>query len=173
MIAHSMGGLAATRCAVKNPGLVNELIHISTAGAEGPLGLRLVPRAVKEVLGDVLPAIVAGKFGYQPAFGLKTLGYFAQNPTRTVSEIISCMVADTRPATRYLRSNGTPIGYIALEKDIFFTIEAARQKVAHTMDDYQELGLTHIAPQIKAPVVTGAVVDMLLRIEAMQLPNAS
>lgn len=161
VIAHSMGGLAATRYVFENPQAVDTLIHISTVGAEGPLGLRLAPRALRELGTDVLPAIASGEFGYHPGLGLKAIQYFTRNPMRTASEIVSCMRSDTRPATEEIRNQGVYLGYIALQDDAFFKIGDARQEIKHYFDEYHELPFKHIAPQTKAPVVADAVAQVL------------
>lgn len=161
LIAHSMGGLAASRWAIEHPDDTEAVVLVGAAGLTEPKPLALAARAANVVALDILPGIVRGQFGLSPILARRAWEHFGSNPRQTAAEIVSCLRADLRPELHKLMSLGIARSVISMDDDGFFSPQAQAEAVAHLVDQFEIIAGTHTAPQRRARHVAAAISRVL------------
>ena len=161
LIAHSMGGLAASRWAIENPHDTAGVVFVGAAGLTEPKPLALAARTANVVALDIVPGIVRGQFGLSPILARRAWEHFSSNPKQTAAEIVSCLRADLRPELHKLMSLGIARAVISMDDDGFFSPQDQAEAVAHLVDQFEIIEGTHTAPQRRARHVASAISRVL------------
>ncbi len=161
LIAHSMGGLAASRWAIEHPDDTEAVVLVGAAGLTEPKPLALAARTAQVVALDIVPGIVSGQFGLSPVMARRAWDHFGSNPRQTAAEIVSCLRADLRPELHKLMSLGIARSVISMDADGFFPPEDQAEAVAHLVDRFEIIAGTHTAPQRRARHVAAAISRVL------------
>jgi pimeloyl-ACP methyl ester carboxylesterase len=165
IVAHSMGGLAATKYAQMEPDNVRMIKGLATCGfghptlpelaADLPLGM------VDGLKSELLPAIMKGNIALSLR-NLRDIVCYLKH-LRVVFEGISCVFEDDRANIAKLRERGITYIYEAYEKDI---LVRADETVAEHVDYHSIIpGAGHLEPQLKPEGVAGRIALDLARID--------
>lgn len=171
LLPQSMGGLAATKRALKYPDETEQVIYMGSIGLEEPrVMFGFVGRLLESTGRDTASKFVHGKL-IPDASRLKTAyqvgSYYLRNPVRTAGEIGSCFAADIRRPVQLLPDLGVKTGalYFGEDKLVPPTLEVmeAASHIVQICELIEDFG--HLAPQRQSAETAATLGDISNRLE--------
>ncbi len=161
LVAHSMGGLGASRYAEMEPGHVDAIINLAACGYGHPTLKELISDLPKGSLPGVwhelIPSLLGGEIKATRRNMHDLRNYILKR--RYPFEGLSCLLEDSRPRVSRLRDLGIFVAYQAYEHDILVRADPA---VAEYVDYHETLpGAGHLAPMRKKMLVGSKVREIL------------
>lgn len=149
LLAHSMGGLAATDFALEHPDHVDMVVYLGSAGFGSPTINQLAhtsPRAVVGMLQhELVPFVRDRHIDVTPKNVLRVMRYYGSDRWRTAGEAASCLRHDMREKVKELGRQGIQTVALQFEHDI--AVPKADVEACTVSDTIPGTG--HIAPMLK------------------------
>lgn len=163
LVAHSMGGLAATRFATLQPGSVDIIYKLAACGYGHPTLPELaidIPRGMVGFIRDeLIPALSSGNIEPTIHNALDALNYLRH--VRALFEARSCLLEDSRPAIQAAREAGITVAYQAYERDMLVRPDIS---VADHVDHHEivpEFG--HLSPISRAGHIAEKITQFIMQ----------
>jgi hypothetical protein len=147
LIAHSMGGLAATRFAQMEPGNIEMIVGLAACGFGHPTLAELatdIPGGILNSLKhELIPAIQRGNIAVNLRNIKDLINYYTH--MRVAFEGISCVFDDVREDVAKLDDKGIPYFYEAYQHDILVRPDKSVAKYVRSHEIVANAG--HLQPQ--------------------------
>jgi pimeloyl-ACP methyl ester carboxylesterase len=162
-LPHSMGGHPATEHSSTNKENTDVIINLATVGLGSPTLAQLarnLPAGIpRGIFNEFIPGIFEGYLEVSAVNLASSVKYFFHNPIRTISEAMSCLTADLRPAIRRLGESGVKTAFIGFERDCLIP---PNDEIANDVDRFSVIPrLGHMAPQVKPNEVANQIVKTI------------
>ncbi len=159
LVSHSMGSSSGTPYAIRHPDRISGITHLGAVGYGSPTPLdllRKLPLGIAPgIAHELMPYLKSGHVDVHIRSLFQALGYYAQDPIRTLGEARTCLTTDLRDDTKSLSDLHINTGYIAAEHDCLVTPPEGNTELFHHFGIMPGSG--HLFPQLKAAVMARQV----------------